>query len=228
MKRFSTMLAMAILASMICVANVQADTWLLGTSNETTLTYDGGTTFIMPTTMYNFSLVTDPHMWDAGYAGPYTYNSSHKFQSAADAFNLTISSAVDVTAYDRVYDPLPAHPVADPTPYYWAITLNSGANTPIRGLSVEGLTLSDNHITGYLVSDGIFHWYGNFPDTNMWSAENYYYKFFFDFTANSIDGDLYTGTMQIYATNTPLPGTLLLLGSGLTGLVLWRRRKVGA
>ncbi len=35
-------------------------------------------------------------------------------------------------------------------------------------------------------------------------------------------------TQSEFAAPTPLPGTLLLLGSGLTGLVIWRRRKVGA
>ncbi len=44
----------------------------------------------------------------------------------------------------------------------------------------------------------------------------------FDMTAYGLTSD---GNIQVYGT--PLPGTLLLLGSGLTGLVLWRRRKAG-
>lgn len=231
MKKLSVILAAAILVSMICVVNVQADTWLLGTSNTTTLTYDG-TNFSMPATMFNFSLINDPHMWNYGFTGPYdnyTYTDEtglhkpHKFQSAPDAFKLTINSSGGVWAYDR--GDTPNTTVRTSTNQYWAITLNSNLNTPIRGLSAEGLTVSGNHITGNLVSDGIFHWYGNFPDTNMWSAENYYDKFYFDFSASNISGDLYTGTMQVYATNTPLPGTLLLLGSGLAGLAFYRRRR---
>jgi hypothetical protein len=224
MKKLSVILAAAILVSMICVVNVQADTWLLGTSDETTLTYDG-TNFSMDATIFNYSLGPDPHLWNPGYSGPYVYaGGNHKFQSGVNSFDLTINSLCNVTGYDRNGTDASITPV---TGLYWAITLVTNKDSHIRGYSVEGLTVSGNHITGNLVSDGIFHWYGGYPDTSM-ASEDYFPKFYFDFTTNSSSGNLYTGTMQVYASNTPIPGTLLLLGSGLAGLAFYRRRRKSA
>ncbi len=162
-------------------------------------------------------------MWDPGYTGDKSgYNGSHKFQSVVNAFKLTINSGLNVDAYDR------AGGVSSLTSSnnYWAITLDSNANSPIRGLSAQGLSASGGTVTGTLVSDGIFHWYGNYPDTNMTTAEGYNPNFDFVFTGTDNGGGSYTGTMTLYAT-TPIPGTVLLLGSGLLGLagLGWRVRK---
>lgn len=226
MKKLFMILAAFFLVIMMWSVNAQATSWTLGTTDSFTLTYDGGTTILMPETTpathFNFSLNTDPHMWNFGYSGPYIYpGGNHKFQSTLDSFDLTINSAGGVVAYDRNGGPTTTSPIT----YDWAISLTSNLNSPIRGLSLANLTQTGNQITGTLVSDGTFHWYG-YADSNMISAEDYNPNFNFVFTGENTSGNNYTGTMTIYATSAvPLPGTLLLLGSGLMGLGLLRGRK---
>lgn len=246
MKKLVTILVAVMLITMMSMVNAQADTWLLGStfSNYGELFYDGTNFYTNGTMKYTYSLAQDPHMWD-NFAGDTTkYSSNHKFQTAAvdpastSYFQLTINSAMNVNAYDPVYVWNGTKWIATPTSptstnNYWAITDAKSTvpyNSTLRGLSVENISKSTvegiTTITGSLVADGIFHWYGNYDDTNMWTAENYNDKLFFTFTGIDGSGDnFYIGQMNIYANNVPVPGTVLLMGSGLAGLVVWARRR---
>jgi hypothetical protein len=242
MKKLVTILAAVMLITMMGMVNAQADTWLLGSTfaNYGNLFYDGTSFYTSGIMKYTYSLAQDPHMWDNFAGNTTTYSGNHKFQSAAvdptstSYFQLTINSGMTVDAYDTVYSGphTPAVPSLTSSNNYWAITdvkTSVPYNSTLRGLSVENIAKSTvagtTTITGTLVADGIFHWYGNFADTNMWTVENYNNKLDFTFIGTASSDNLYTGSMNIYANNVPIPGALVLLGGGLVRLARYSRRK---
>jgi hypothetical protein len=167
--------------------------------------------------------------WVPALAGPSAMNDLGQYVFAAD-------SAGTLTAYD--YDAYSATSHNMGNVYFDLNTTgNGGAHSSTLYGSILNFTFAGSPsgtVTGSVLSDGYIHYYYGFdnypgppaPGETSIASLGLSSIFDFDGTYNVTGPGQFNLTGTLYAT--PLPGTLLLLGSGLAGLAFYRRRRAAA
>jgi hypothetical protein len=107
------------------------------------------------------------------------------------------------------------HPfIADVAPFTYRVTLSDLSPAPEFGWKFLGMTLfSEDGVDGFLTAPGEFT-YDAVPGQLYWVS-----------IMGEGAGDFRAGLYRVEIKAVPIPGAALLLGSGLFGLVLVRRRK---
>jgi hypothetical protein len=186
-------------------------------------------------TGYSF---TSAFSWVPALAGPTAMNDLGQYVFAANSLGT-------LPVYDYSAALSPAPPVYTSGSNYMGAfqfdlntTRNGGAHSStlygsILNFTFQGTEPSGN-VTGAIKSDGFLHWYYGFdsyvgPPAGKTSLAAWGVSDIFNF-AGTYQVTQFGGQSETFNLNgtlyaTPLPSTVLLLGSGLAGLAFWRKRR---